>query len=264
MNLIRSKTTSRVLLGASFCMLLMAGYCDPPKQVGTQTGTVTETEQASPPSVVTGSFINVHANWPLADETVDVSIADDPYQLNYMLVIDTSGSMGETCSGEDKIVTARQAAIDFISNIPQAAAIGLVEFGGDVRTVVPLGTDQHAAVQAAIEALRPGGGTPMAGGIYSGYQELLRSGSAQLGYGDYEMVILGDGAPGNRTQTTNNIDYLVRQTRVGVTTIGFCAGLAEVLDREGVAYFEVATPEELARAFDSVLVEADSFEDIDF
>ena len=225
------------------------------------------TETASAPAAPAGT-INVHVTWPSAEHAVDVPLTEDVYRENYMLVIDTSGSMGEQCSGEDKIVTARAAAIDFVSNIPPGAAIGLVEFGngsnGGVSTVVPLGVNQHQMVRDAIANLTPGGRTPMAGGIAAGYQELVRGGSAQLGYGTYAMAILGDGAPANAGQTIANIDFMVQQTRIDVTTIGFCTSLNEVLERQGVSYYPATNLDELSQAFASVLAEAEEFDDQGF
>lgn len=264
------KTSTKILAFPCAALLLMAGKCDgtdesvAPAQ-NTQPAT---TETASEASMAPDGAINIHVMWPTSAELVEVPIDENVYRENYMLVIDTSGSMGDPCGGENKIVTAQAAAIEFVDNIPPGAAIGLAEFGsgsdGGVEVVVSLGVDQHQRVRDAIANLSPGGRTPMAGGIAAGYNELLRSGSAQLGYGTYAMAILGDGSPGDPKQTIANIDYMVQQTRIDVTTIGFCTELNEVLERDGVSYYSATNLDELSQAFASVLAEAESFDDQGF
>lgn len=221
-------------------------------------------EESIPTSEAPTGNIDIHTPWPLSTELVEVPVAEDMFADNYVLIVDDSGSMDNSCSNEQKLQTAKSAAQEFVDDIPTQASVGMVRFGHGVELLVPLSRGGHREVIAALEKLEARGSTPMTEGIVLGYDELVRAGSAQLGYGGYHMIILGDGEPDNSSTTIAAIDTIVQRTPIAVTTIGFCTKDLGVMQRNGVAYYTAATLDELSSAFATVLAEAESFEDQGF
>jgi len=96
-------------------------------------------------------------------------------RANVLLVIDTSGSMGEAVpgTGKDKLDLAKQAALNSLANFAADDKVGLWMFSRtldgdrDYRELVPVGpmdaqvngTQRRAALKTAIEGLPPEGGT---------------------------------------------------------------------------------------------------------
>ena len=158
---------------------------------------------------------------------------------------------------------AREAATEFVNNIPPNASIGLVEFGGSARLLVELAPNNHGAVLEAIQSLRHGGGTPMTKALENSLTELQRAGYSQYGYGEYHQVLLGDGAPGDASSTGKMMDHMAQKTPVNVTAIGFCANL-DMLKRTAVNFQPANNADELRSAFASVLAEAEQFSDQGF
>ena len=207
--------------------------------------------------------VDVHKPWPTAAEISDIEVAENLFGEHYVIAIDTSGSMKYSCDGQDKMGAAKSAAIEFLSNIPQDASVGLAVFGSRVGMLVPLDFNNHTKVESAISGLSHGGGTPMSRAIESGYTSLLEAGNAQLGYGNYNLVILGDGAPESVSRTETWLDKIAQTTPVNVTTIGFCAEIS-VLDRIAVNYQPASNAGELRAAFATVLAEATEIDGSEF
>ena len=76
-----------------------------------------------------------------------------------MLVVDTSGSMGEA-----GMATVRSAAAAFLKDVPQDVAVGLVSFAGTAGVDVAPDQD-HGRVQKAVNALRSRGETTLYDGV---------------------------------------------------------------------------------------------------
>jgi len=209
------------------------------------------------------SAINVYAKWPNQSCLEAEPANGNAYSENYVISIDVSGSMGDRCDGVDKLTSAKAAAINFLGNIPESASVGLSIFGSRYGMLVALEPNNHADVIAAINSLSAGGGTPMSDALEVSHTSLAKAGAYQLGYGDYNLVVLGDGDPQDSNATTKWLDYMAQQTPINVTTIGFCA-IVSVLDRPGVNYQSASNVAELEAAFASVLAEAEVFEDNGF
>jgi VWFA-related protein len=88
--------------------------------------------------------------------------------ISTALVIDRSGSMQDA----DKIAGARDAADAFVDLLRPGDHAALISFNSDVRVSEPFTAD-HAALQSAIDRLRPDGGTALYDSIVAGV-DLLR------------------------------------------------------------------------------------------
>jgi len=90
-----------------------------------------------------------------------IAQADAP-QRRFMLVIDTSGSMGTgvTADGVNRLAAAKSAAKAYLDTAPADVAVGLVSFG-DVATTNVEPTTDRVKLRAAIDALTANGNTAL-------------------------------------------------------------------------------------------------------
>ena len=135
-------------------------------------------------------------------------------QRNFYVVFDGSGSMA------NKIDVAKQATEEFIANVPDDVNLGLFVFDAQgVSERVPLGTDRQAFLEA-VKAIRPDHGTPLSTAIRTATERLKEQYRKQLGYGEFNILIVTDGAANNGQQMVN---MAVEAERWGMVlyTIGF-------------------------------------------
>ena len=97
-----------------------------------------------------------------------------------MLVVDTSGSMGEA-----GMAVVREATSAFLKAAPKDVAVGLVSFAGTAGVDVPPTLDR-ARVQKAVNALRSRGETSL-------YDAVIVGASALGAYNDRSLLLLSDG-----------------------------------------------------------------------
>lgn len=106
-----------------------------------------------------------------------------------MLVVDTSGSMGEA-----GMKTVREAVAAFLRDAPRDVSIGLVSFATTAGVDVPLTLDR-ARLQKAVNALQSRGETTLYDGVAAGAAALGRA-------GDRSMILLSDGGDTRSTKAT--------------------------------------------------------------
>ncbi len=99
-----------------------------------------------------------------------------PQQLNVVIALDSSGSMAENVNGEPKLTAAKIALAEFVDSLPEAAQVSLIAFGHKgsnaeadkaiscqgIETVYPLGAQDSARFQTAVDSFAPKGYTPLA------------------------------------------------------------------------------------------------------
>ena len=81
-----------------------------------------------------------------------------------VLVLDTSGSMGQGDMFPNRLAAAKRASRRFVETLPSGFRVGVVEFSDTASLVQPV-TDDHRAVHAAIESLELAGGTHIGDGM---------------------------------------------------------------------------------------------------
>jgi len=182
---------------------------------------------------------------------------------NYYVVFDASGSMQQSrCSGDaSKLVVAKQALLRFASRLPADANVGLHVFDGHgVRQVMPLGPLEPAAFEQSVDAIRAGGGTPLAKSAREAYGVLTAQGRQQFGYGEYHLIIVTDGeATGEDPRGV--VNRIVAESPVLVNTIGFCLDEKHSLNQPGRTIYRSAdNPAALEQTLADVLAEAPSFD----
>jgi len=113
-------------------------------------------------------------------------IADNLCFDDVMLVIDTSGSMGQP---PQKLEDAKAAAMQFVWNLNlDVTRVGLTSFADSATVVVPLINDTDILIDA-IMSLTAGGSTALADGIEVGGESLLND----IPERNKTMIILADG-----------------------------------------------------------------------
>jgi hypothetical protein len=199
---------------------------------------------------------------PLRDGATPASPSSD---INYYIVFDGSGSMtsSECGNGMSKRDAAVQAVRVFIDAAPATANIGLAAFDNSgISERVPLGVGNRDALTDALQRIRAGSGTPLNSGIRIGYSKLTDQARAQLGYGEYHLVVVTDGKPAPSSEDpTPIVREILHDSPVVLHTIGFCIDSNHVLNQQGLTYYASATsPQELQASLQAVLAEAPSFD----
>ncbi len=174
--------------------------------------------------------------------------------VNLALVIDKSGSMG----GE-KIVRAREAAMEAVRRLAADDIASLVVYDDHVRTLVPARrVGDGRALLAAIKEIEAGGTTNLHGGVVAGAEELRKNIEGPY---THRVLLLSDGQANVGPSTPEALGSLgARLVREGisVTTIGLGLDYNEDLmtrlarRSDGNTYF-VEHGRDLARIFNQEL-----------
>jgi len=201
--------------------------------------------------------------WPPTKEGQNATVAADLFAKNYYVVLDASGSMNERgCSGEDtKIQAARAALASFTESLPAHANLGLQVF--DARGVqhrLNLATGNRPQFNQIVKEVRANAGTPLREAVRQGYARLGEQAAKQLGYGEYHLVIVTDGAADTGQDPTPMVNQVLAESPVVIQTIGFCIGPQHSLNQAGRTIYRAAdNPEQLRQGLADVLAEAPQF-----
>ena len=198
-------------------------------------------------------------SWPTIAQSNTAPISESLLTLNYYLVIDGSGSMDEVgCSGDrKKIDVAKEAVNQFIDSIPKDANVGLLVFDNQgIGERVSLGTN-HDDVKQQVQNIVANGGTPLLQAMTRAYSAITQQAQAQLGYGEYHMVVVTDGESNSGQDPSKIVDTILRKSPITLHTIGFCIGDGHSLNVPGLTDYRAANnPDELLAGLQSVLAES--------
>ncbi len=189
-----------------------------------------------------------------------VSPETEVSRKNFYIIFDGSGSM----KGE-KLSVAKRALKKFIQAIPEESNIGLYVF--DSR-----GTSERAKLGSAkkiienkVDKITAGGATPLGRSVKEAFGKIKTQAKSQLGYGDYNLVIITDGKATDSSLLKNSVDMVLNASPVIIHTIGFKIGTDHVLNQPGrIVYKTAGNYEELSRGLEKVLAETEDFTVIDF
>jgi len=179
---------------------------------------------------------------------------------NYYIIFDGSGSM----AGE-KLEIARKALTRFIRVIPDKSNIGLTSFDGSgFFERSPIGSSKSDIIKQ-VEKIRAGGNTPLGGCIDIAYEKLGAQAARQMGYGEYNLVIITDGEATDGGRMGIAVERILNETPVVIYTIGLRIGEGHALNQPGKIYYKSADNyEELSKGLESVLAETEDFIVMDF
>lgn len=191
------------------------------------------------------------------------TLSADLFAKNYYVVLDASGSMNErACSGsEPKLAAAKAALASFSQSVPAQANLGLQVFDvAGVREWLPLATGNREQFTQMVRQVRANGGTPLRDSVRKAYAKLLEQGAKQLGYGEYHLVIVTDGAADPGQDPTPVVNEILAESPVVLQTIGFCLGPEHSLNQAGRTIYRAAdNAAELGQGLADVLAEAPQF-----
>lgn len=92
---------------------------------------------------------------------------------------------------------------------------------------------------------------------------LEKQAAAQLGYGEYNLVVVTDGDASDGSDLEKIVDLVAGQTPINLYTVGFCIDDRHVLNQEGrTEYRSALNTEELGTALQAVLAESEEFGDV--
>lgn len=187
----------------------------------------------------------------------DLAFAFDQQPSSFMIVLDTSSSMGDMINGDAKIGIAKDVIVDLLYNLPADSLVGFRTFGGcgHSRLIAPIAGLERDSLKAEVQSLEPGGATPIALAL-----ELARS--------DFEAVpdpklilLVSDGMEtcgGDPVSAAKDLLQTGYDLRIHV--IGFDvdqdvparAQLIEIARSTGGLYYDARSSEELRRALSLV------------
>ncbi|HKY25966.1 MAG TPA: VWA domain-containing protein [Gaiella sp.] len=153
-------------------------------------------------------------------------------EATIVLAIDTSRSMAATDLEPSRFAAARTAAEEFLEEVPEEYAVGIVSFATSADPVLPPTTDREAA-RVALRELRLGSGTALgtavtrAVDIALGRREEEAPPTQEGERSPAAVLVLSDGA-----QTSGQVRPLPaaqRARRLGVPVSGVAVGVGEAV-----------------------------------
>jgi Ca-activated chloride channel homolog len=122
------------------------------------------------------------------ERTIQVAVQ----RASVVLVTDVSRSMSATDVRPTRLEAARQAALNFLDEVPNELRVGLVTFS-DVAQTLQTPTTDHDAVTTALDTLQPISGTATGAGLRTGLEDLkVRRSTARRP--PAAMILLSDGS----------------------------------------------------------------------
>jgi Ca-activated chloride channel family protein len=121
-----------------------------------------------------------------------LAIGTDEQRTQLVLSIDRSGSMGRDDIQPSRIEASRAAASEFVTDAPDRVRVGLVTFNDKVRTVEPPSQDRESVLRA-LERMRPGGGTDLAGALSASLSQIGPGARGESAAPAAAVVLLSDG-----------------------------------------------------------------------
>lgn len=204
-------------------------------------------------------------HWPAAG---NAPISTNLLAKNYYLVFDGSGSMSEKdCGdGQTKLAVAKKAFKAFVDQLPADANVGLYVFDEHAMDErVTLGVGNRDQINSTVRKVKAGGGTPLSSAIEKGYASLTAQAQAQLGYGEYHLVVITDGMASQGYEPGSDVQQILESSPVNIHTIGFCLDEYHSLNQQGLTYYRAASDAKgLAEGLSDVLAEAPDFTVIEF
>jgi len=183
----------------------------------------------------------------------DLAFAFDTTPSTFLIILDTSSSMGEVIGGEVKIDIAKDVIVDLLDNLPDGAVVGIRRFGGceNSKLVAPVGTMQRQMLQAEIQAIEAGGATPIAYALEQTREDLTSISDPQL------ILLVSDGMetcggdPVQAAKELISLGYNLSFHVVGFdisSDTGARDQLVEIAQATGGVYYDAESSEELRRA----------------
>ncbi len=225
---------------------------------------------SEPPPMTAYAEQPARNDWPpIPGSSNSFSAAIDLLKVNYYVILDGSGSMGESeCNGgRNKMTDAIDALSTFVDAVPQEANIGVSVINNDsIMELIPLQSEAGLNT-TMLSQMVPGGAALLRSAMHYAYAEMISQGERQLGYGEYHLVVISGGMAGEGENPAAVVRQILSESPVNLYTIGFCSGSEHNLDQPGfISYHAADNLAALKQGLSEVLAEApfstpDSFQE---
>jgi len=144
--------------------------------------------------------------------------------LDVAILLDTSASM------YDKLATAQQAAVGFISAMRPADRLLVIDIKDSSTILAPLSHDLKAAKEAIL-ATSARGATSLYNGLYLTLKEMTKQRRAETDMRRQAVVLLSDGDDTSSLVSLDDVMDLAKQSGISIYTIMLSSVLDAQLDR---------------------------------
>lgn len=225
-----------------------------------------------------GSGVQATANQPPAParapgygfrlDGLELSQGEASLARNFYFIFDASGSMKnrpeapcEPGRFRTKLDGALWAVHTFLEKVPDDVHLGLYVFDRrGRRELVPLGTGNRESFMEQMKTISPGGGTPLADSIREGTKKLVEQYGAQLGYGEYRLIVVTDGEASEIPEAAR----FAAEWGMPIYAIGLCIGRNHPLRVHAVSYRAADSFQDLERGLTETLAELPNFDAVTF
>lgn len=247
------------LLLAGLTLGLLLGGCEPPRRPPERAKDA-KAQPAEALPEARGGKVGYGARL----DTLKLDAGEASLARNFYFIFDASGSMKNSPEApcepgrfRTKLDGALWAVRTFLDQVPDDVNLGLFIFDRrGRREVVPLGTGNRSAFLEQVERISPGGGTPLADAIRSGTLSLVQEYGAQLGYGEYRLIVVTDGEAAEIPEAAQ----FAAEWGMPIYAIGLCIGENHPLRVHAVSYRAADNFEDLARGLTETLAELPNFD----
>ncbi len=195
--------------------------------------------------------------------TFEKSAGEISITRNFYFIFDGSGSMSDRCSGNRKIDGAKESVKRFLKKVPSDVNLGLLIYGNggqnDCQEVVPIGSNNRAAFEKAITKSSASGGTPLGYAMKFGVDRLVAQYKKQLGYGEYNLVIVTDGEA-YEEEILDAVNHASKYPFIMTYTIGLCLDREHTLKQYSRYYRDANDYQSLEKALEEVVGETEVFD----
>ena len=149
--------------------------------------------------------------------------------LDLAILLDTSSSM------HDKLATAQQAAIGFISMMRPSDRLLVIDIKDSSKVLAPLSPDRKAAQEAILET-SASGATALYNGLYLTLREMAKQRRAETDVRRQAVVLLSDGDDTSSLVSFDDVMELAKQSGISIYTIMLSSAVDVQFDRRRDAY----------------------------
>ncbi|NIA03778.1 MAG: VWA domain-containing protein [Nitrospiraceae bacterium] len=167
------------------------------------------------PSLLIFKMIIITLLFMIANHSIQLNIVKPISNTDFMLLIDASPSMSTPDYSQSRLFAAKSMAIDWLSNVPSNAGVGVLSFSNDVNVVSNI-TTNYRVLKSKISGINlslKGGGTSI-------FTALEVSSSFLKEDPKQRAVILITDGVSNGNQNISQVISLLKRYNVTVYTIG--------------------------------------------
>ena len=199
--------------------------------------------------------------WPPTREgetaTITADANPDPWQLNMLIILDDSGSMG------GQMEDAKTAVIEAVRQLDPDSRVGVLALNAGAILPVMSAADAARELPGRLHPLSADGGTPLGARLLEAAAVLTMEARRRRGFGIYRILVTTDGVASDGDAMNRNVAGILSQTPIELATIGLGIGEGHALNVPGfTSYVSVESVADLANALNAAAAEQTTFQPI--